>query len=277
MTEEVTSHGYNGGRLRFLPFYPAVMGILNVTPDSFFSDSRCPDGDTLRDRALLMASEGADILDVGACSTRPGSKPVSESEELHRLLPALKVLRDILPDMPLSIDTFRRSVAEECIRQFGTMLINDVSGGDAALPGIPYVLTCPDDDPQRFFTHRIPQLLDAGVNDICLDPGFGFGKTIDDNYRILSNLDELQSFGFPLLIGVSRKSMIYKVLNVTPEESLSGTVALDALALQKGAAILRVHDVLPAVQTVALLRKAGMMPFCAPTEKAQKSNEYQSY
>lgn len=266
MTEKAKAYGDSEGRQRFLPVYPAVMGILNVTPDSFFSDSRCPDNDTLRDSALRMASEGADILDVGACSTRPGSTPVSETEELNRLLPALEVLRNILPDMPLSIDTFHRSVAEECVRQYGPMLINDVSGGDAALSGIPYVLTCTDADPQNFFARRIPRLLDAGIDDLCLDPGFGFGKTIEDNYRILMHLEELQPFGFPLLVGISRKSMIYKVLNATPEDSLYGTVALNTIALHKGTAILRVHDVLPAVQTIALLRKSGMLPLDSKTD-----------
>lgn len=245
---------------RFLSGGPVIMGILNVTPDSFYAPSRCTVGDSLRQRACQMAFEGAGILDLGACSTRPDSTPATESEELQRLLPALEVLREALPHMPLSIDTFRRSVAVECVRQFGPLLINDISGGDAALPGVPYVLTCPDANPQAFFAERIPQLLDAGVEDLYLDPGFGFGKTVDDNYRILSHLEEFCQYGYPLFVGVSRKSMIQKLLNITPAESLEGTVILGVIALQKGTSILRVHDVLPAVQSVTLLRRLGALP-----------------
>lgn len=260
MTTSEKENSQREGRRRFLPEQPVVMGILNVTPDSFYAPSRCADGTSLRERACQMALEGAGILDIGACSTRPGSTPVTEEEELQRLLPALEVVRDALPEMPLSIDTFRRSVAAECVRRFGPLLINDVSGGDAALPGMPYVLTCPDADPMTFFTQRIPRLLDAGIDDLYLDPGFGFGKRLMDNYRILSHLEDLLPLGYPLLVGVSRKSMIYKVLDTTPTGSLEGTVTLGTLALQKGAAILRVHDVLPAVQSVALLRRLGALP-----------------
>ena len=245
---------------------PFVMGILNITPDSFYPASRCPSADLLRDRACRMAAEGAGVLDLGACSTRPGSVPVSEEEELERLLPAVEVVREALPDMPLSIDTFRRTVAAECIHRFGTLLINDVSGGEAALPGQPYVLTCPDADPQAFFARHIPSLLAAGITDLYLDPGFGFGKSLGDNFRLLSQLDVLQSFGYPLLVGVSRKSMIYKTLDVTPDASLEGTVTLGTFALLKGAAILRVHDVLPAVQSITLLKQLGTLPTVAANE-----------
>lgn len=279
MTEKRIAHNADDSRRPFLPEGPVVMGILNVTPDSFYADSRLVNacaqpiltaGDTdetvasrladtraLRERACQMAAEGAGVLDVGACSTRPGSQPVSEEEELRRLLPALATVREVLPEMPLSVDTFRRRVAEECVRRFGRLLINDVSGGEAALPGMPYVLTCTDNDPQAFFARRIPELRAAGIDELWLDPGFGFGKTLDDNYRILAELEALQTFGYPLLVGMSRKSMIYKVLGVTPEDALTGTVTLDVLALQKGASVLRVHDVLPAVQTVTLLQRVA--------------------
>lgn len=231
---------------------PAVMGIINVTPDSFHAPSRVTPA-TVAAHALVMASDGADILDIGACSTRPGSVPVSEEEELSRLIPVLEAVRTTLPFMPLSIDTFRRSVALECVKRFGTLLINDVSGSDAALPDMPYVLTCPNAFPKAFFAEGLKRLAAEGVKDVILDPGFGFGKSLDDNYRIMAHLDELTSFGRPVLVGVSRKSMIYKPLGITPENSLEGTVALQTFALMKGATILRVHDVRAAVQTIQLM------------------------
>ena len=258
--KSVTKNGSNNDGKRFLSDLPVVMGILNVTPDSFYASSRCLKADTLRERALHMASEGAGILDLGACSTRPGSTPVPEDEERKRLLTALGIVREVLPDMPLSVDTFRRSVAAECVQECGPLLINDVSGGEASLPSMPYVLTCPTDDPVTWFAAHIPQLLAAGVDDLYLDPGFGFGKTIDDNYRILAQLETLQQFGYPLLVGLSRKSMIYGPLAVMPEDALPGTVALNTVALQKGASILRVHDVLPAVQSITLLRRLDIVP-----------------
>ena len=233
---------------------PVIMGILNVTPDSFYAASRNTSVEGVVERARQMVAEGAAILDVGACSTRPQSTPVDETEERRRLLPALEAIHATLPDVPLSVDTFRSSVAEECVRCFGPFLIiNDVSGGEAALPGVPYVLTCPTADPEAFFDEQLPLLAHKGVTDVILDPGFGFGKTVEDNYRILSHLSDLHRFGLPLLVGVSRKSMIYKLLGITPDEALNGTSVLHTIALQQGASILRVHDVREAAQCIRLL------------------------
>ena len=232
---------------------PVIMGILNVTPDSFYAASRVTSVDEVVERARQMVADGAAIVDVGACSTRPQSTPVGEEEELQRLLPALEAIHAALPEVPLSVDTFRPSVAAECVRRFGpSLIINDVSGGEAALAGVPYVLMCPTADPEAFFEERLPQLAEKGVTDIILDPGFGFGKTVEDNYRILSHLSDLHRFGLPLLVGVSRKSMIYKPLGITPAEALNGTTVLHTIALQQGAAILRVHDVSAAAQCIRL-------------------------
>jgi len=201
-----------------------------------------------------MVADGACMLDVGACSTRPGSTPVAEEEELSRLLPALEGIRQVLPEVPLSVDTFRPAVAAECIRRFGPLLVNDVSGGAAALAGQPYVLTCPTASPEVFFAEQLPLLAAKGVTDVVLDPGFGFGKTVEENFRILSQLSALRRFGRPLLVGVSRKSMIYKTLCATPEEALNGTTVLHTFALLHGADILRVHDVREAVECVRFVQ-----------------------
>lgn len=233
---------------------PVIMGILNVTPDSFYAASRSASADEVVRRGLQMVADGADMLDVGACSTRPGSTPASEEEELARLLPALEGIRLALPELPLSIDTFRPSVAAECIRRFGSLIVNDVSGGAAALAGVPYVLTCPTAAPEAFFAEQLPLLASKGVTDVILDPGFGFGKTVEENFGILSRLSALRRFGRPLLVGVSRKSMIYKTLGITPEEALNGTTVLHTFALLHGADILRVHDVREAVECLRLVQ-----------------------
>ena len=232
---------------------PLVMGIVNVTPDSFYAPSRTEGVAEAVAQAQRMVREGAAVIDVGACSTRPGSQPVAEDEEWQRLLPVLEALHDELPSVPVSVDTFRPSVAHRCVQRFGPLLVNDVSGGEAALPGVPYVLTCPDADPMAFFAQRLPQLAQRGVEEVILDPGFGFGKTIEDNYRILSHLSDLQTFGLPVLVGLSRKSMVYKPLGIKPSEALTGTTVLHTVALQRGASILRVHDVAEAVTAVRLL------------------------
>ena len=238
---------------------PVIMGILNVTPDSFYSASRSLSVEVAVERARQMVSDGAAILDIGACSTRPGSAPVDEKEELHRLLPAVEAIHAALPDVLFSVDTFRPTVAAECVRCFGPfLLINDVSGGEAALPGVPYVLTCPTAEPDSFFTERLPELAGKGVTDVILDPGFGFGKTVEDNYRILSHLSDLSRFDLPVLVGVSRKSMIYKPLGVTPNEALNGTTVLHTLALLQGAAILRVHDVREASECIRLVALSSL-------------------
>jgi len=245
---------------------PVIMGILNVTPDSFFAASRNSSVEEAVERARQMVSDGAAILDIGACSTRPGSDPVDEKEELRRLLPAVEAIHGALPDVLLSVDTFRPTVAAECVRCFGPFLIiNDVSGGEAALPGVPYVLTCPTADPDSFFAERLPELAAKGVTDVILDPGFGFGKTVEDNYHILSHLSDLHRFDLPVLVGVSRKSMIYKPLGITPNEALNGTTVLHTLALLQGAAILRVHDVREASECIRLVALSSLSRPLSPS------------
>lgn len=254
---------------------PQVMGILNVTPDSFFPDSRAKDAEDVLRRAKKMVAEGATILDIGGCSTRPGSKAPSEEEEWQRLFPGLEAVRKALPEVPLSVDTFRAVVARRCVLEFGVEIINDISGGDAdhamfetiAELGVAYVLTHndsalslhPDLSPEevlssvaRYLAGRIQRLQELGVADIILDPGYGFGKTLQQNYALVHSLPDLiRCFDtYPILIGFSRKSMIYHLLDSAPEEALTGTVALNTLALQAGAHILRVHDVREAVETV---------------------------
>ena len=238
---------------------PSVMGILNVTPDSFHAASRT-DADGAAARGAQMVAEGAAVLDIGACSTRPGSLPPSEDEELRRLLPAVEVVRAALPAVPLSIDTFRPRVAAECLRRFGSVLINDVSGTlwrqmPDSCPPFPYVLTCPDAHPSAFFEHELPLLRERGFDCVILDPGFGFGKTLDENYALLADLGALTRFGCPLLVGVSRKSMVTSVLQVTAGEALNGTTVLHTAALLGGATLLRVHDVREACQAVALVQQ----------------------
>lgn len=234
---------------------PSVMGILNVTPDSFYAQSRSMVEANIRRQARQMADEGADIIDIGGCSTRPGSVPVTADEELKRLSTALAAVRDELPDVLLSVDTFRRDVAMECVHRFGPFIVNDVSGGDATLRGLPYVCMCPTADPISFFERRLPELQAAGIDEVILDPGFGFGKSEAENYSVLSRLEELQRWHCPVLVGVSRKSMIWRPLGVTPDEALPGTIVLHTVALQKGASILRVHDVREARQAIQLVAR----------------------
>ena len=256
---------------------PAVMGILNVTDNSFFAASRVDDAGLAVERARQMVAAGAAVIDVGACSTRPGADPVSEEEELARLLPTLRALTEAFPSLPLSVDTFRASVVEACTSVCGTFIVNDVSGcSDADMAGIvarhhlPYVLThnsrtqtsaeLPADfdivqDVRAFFRQKSEYLRAAGADMLILDPGFGFGKTVEENYRLLAHLSELRSVDAPLLVGVSRKSMIQRVLSVSADDALNGTTVLHTLALQKGADILRVHDVREACETVRLLHQ----------------------
>ncbi len=258
---------------------PLVMGILNVTPDSFFSGSRAQTEADIRERVHRIVDEGADIIDVGAYSSRPGADDVSADEEMRRLRDGLTVVRGMYPDAVLSVDTFRADVARMCVDEFGVGIINDISGGtmdEAMFPtvarlGVPYVLMHMKGTPQtmqeaphyedvtvevmRYFAERIQRLQDLGQKDIILDPGFGFGKTLEHNYELLSNLDVIREmFTQPILVGVSRKSMIYRLLGTTPEESLAGTVAANTIALMKGANILRVHDVKEAVEAVKIVR-----------------------
>ena len=253
-----------GGQLISLDC-PLVMGILNATTESFYEASRTSSVDSIVHRAQMMIDEGASILDVGGCSTKPGLAPVSEEEEMKRLSVALDAIRTHFPDVILSVDTFRASVAQRCVEDYGVQIINDVYGGQAdermfdtvARLQVPYILTY-DGAPSKLMysiAERINQLHLMGVNDVIVDPGFGFGKTLDENYYLMSHLEELHLLGCPLLVGVSRKSMIYKQLDCTPDEALNGTTALHTVALMKGAHILHVHDVKAAVEVVRLTMK----------------------
>ena len=241
---------------------PQVMGIVNTTPDSFFAASRVQTEDEIASRCRQIVEEGGSIVDVGACSTRPGSDPASQAEEMQRLRMALSVVRRTLPDTVLSVDTFRPDVARMAVEEYGADIINDISGGSpdmfrlVAKMGVPYVLTSQQPDIRSMlldFAASIQQLRDFGQKDIILDPGFGFGKTLEGNYEVLASLSQLTVLSLPVLAGVSRKSMIYKHLGVTPDEALNGTTVLNTLALTKGASILRVHDVRQAVECVQLL------------------------
>lgn len=253
-----------GGQLLSLE-RPLVMGILNATAESFYEASQMHTASAVAERTLAMLREGASIIDVGGCSTKPGLAPVSEEEEMRRLGMALAVVRKVAPEAVLSVDTFRASVAERCVKDFGVQVINDVSGGAdermfdvVAGLQVPYVLTCgkaPGATLMCDLAERIGRLHLMGVNDVVVDPGFGFGKTLDDNYRLMAHLEELHLLECPLLVGVSRKSMIYKFLGVTPDEALNGTTVLHTIALMKGAHILRVHDVRAAVEAVAITEK----------------------
>ena len=252
---------------------PKVMGILNATPDSFFAASRVQTEKAVAERACQMAEEGADIIDVGACSTRPGATPVDEQEEMARLRMALAVVRRELPQMPLSVDTFRPDVARMTVEEMGADIINDVgtmADKTSALPEtgtmfqtvarlrVPYILMASEPtlrDTLLFFAEKVQQLCDLGQKDIILDPGFGFGKTVQQNYELLSQMERLQVMELPILVGVSRKSMIFRTLGCTPDEALNGTTVLNTIALMKGAGILRVHDVKEAVQAVTLVSK----------------------
>lgn len=287
LSMNVPQHGYTlnlKGQLLSLDT-PRVMGILNVTPDSFYTGSRTvKEGDIMK-RVGMMVEEGVDIIDVGGCSTRPGIELATEEEEVKRIRFALTLIRKEWPALSVSVDTFRSKVAAVAVNELGADIINDVTGGTmdkllfktVASLQVPYVLTHIQGTPTtmqlqphydnfmkevvEYFSEKIARLRDAGVNDIVLDPGFGFGKTLDQNFELLRRLPDFQLFELPLLVGVSRKSMIYKLLNLTPEDSLNGTTALNTLALMQGAHILRVHDVAAAKQCVTLVQtcqKAGL-------------------
>ena len=243
---------------------PRVMGILNVTPDSFYADSRAATKQAVVERARQITSEGGAIIDVGACSTRPGSAPVSQEEETARLRMALRIVRQELPDAVLSIDTFRPEVACMAVEEFGADIINDISGGSTAMfrmvsrQRVPYILTSQQPTMRGIlldFAERVQQLRDFGQQDIILDPGFGFGKSLEDNYLVMSQLEQLQVMELPVLVGISRKSMIYKLLESSPERALNGTTMLNTVALMKGASILRVHDVHEAVECITLFNR----------------------
>lgn len=252
---------------------PVVMGILNVTPDSFYASSRV-DGDMLLSRAKKMIADGATILDLGACSTRPGSEPVPQVEELARLHAALDILDRELPEAVISVDTFRADVVRECVKEHNVAIINDVSGFDwdkGMLEAViessrPYVLTHSLDVASlgsctaqvlASLSQKMWQLRQGGVRDVIVDPGFGFGKSVEQNYRMLASLRDFEMLDAPLLVGLSRKSMITRLLGIEPHEALAATTALNLVAVKNGADILRVHDVKEAVQAIELAQAIG--------------------
>jgi hypothetical protein len=241
---------------------PIVMGILNATPDSFFADSRVQTEKEIFNRANSIITEGAKIIDVGACSTRPGGEVASEEEEMRRLEIALPIIRKAQPDAIISIDTFRASVARRCVEDFGADIINDVEEGKdpdmfatVAELGVPYILmsTAPNlHDMLIRFADKLQRLRELRQKDIIIDPGFGFGKTMDENYTLLNEMERLQVLELPILVGISRKRMIHKLLGITPAESLNGTTVLNTIALSKGVSILRVHDIRAAIEAVII-------------------------
>lgn len=258
---------------------PWVMGILNVTPDSFYADSRTPmaEPERIAQRVRQMLAEGADIIDVGAYSSRSGADDISPLEEMRRLEVALSTVREVAPEVYVSVDTFRSEVARQCVEHFGVDLINDISGGvlDRAMPkvvarlGVPYIIMHMKGNPEtmqtapeyqdvvaevlEFLARQQQRFFDAGGKDVIIDPGFGFGKTLQHNYRLMERLQDFHELHAPLLVGVSRKSMIYKLLETTPQDALNGTTVLHTIAMMKGAHILRVHDVQAAVEARTLV------------------------
>ena len=258
---------------------PQVMGILNITPDSIYSDSRTEAEDDICRRLHQLMDEGADMIDVGAYSTRPGADDVREEEEMERLRRGLRVVRREFPEVPVSVDTFRASVARMAVEEEGADIVNDISGGDmdrqmfrtVARLHVPYVLMhiqgvprtmqqAPHYDNVRrevmvHLAERVDLLHQMGVADVVVDPGFCFGKTLDHNYELMEHLEDFHELGCPLLVGISRKSMIYKLVGGTPQTALNGTTVLNTVALLKGAHILRVHDVAPAVEAKKMYLK----------------------
>ncbi len=257
---------------------PLVMGIVNATPDSFYDSSRVLDSDAITSRVNEMVEQGADIVDIGACSTRPGAQVVDAQEEMRRLDIAITAAKQVAKDVVISVDTFRANVAQHCVESLGVDIINDIAGGDLdpamhatiARLQVPYIVMhmrgtpatmqqCAhyDGDVAAVVLEELAQKVDSlhqmGVNDIIADPGFGFAKTVEQNFRMLECLDAFHALEVPLLVGVSRKSMIQRVLNCTAHEALNGTTVLNTIALMKGAHILRVHDVKQAVEARTLV------------------------
>lgn len=255
---------------------PVVMAILNVTPDSFFSGSRWENAENFQNRVINILNEGAQIIDVGGYSSRPGAVDISEQEEFQRLNKAIEIIRSVSSDIPISIDTFRSRIVKQISDKFGKIIVNDISAGEAdhqmletvAQLKLSYIAMHMRGTPQNmqqfchyddiiediklYFNRKIAQFKDLGINDFALDPGFGFAKDTQQNHQLLRRLNELIREDTPILVGVSRKSMIYRVLNTTPEESLNGTTAMNWEALRQGAKILRVHDVRQAAECVKL-------------------------
>lgn len=256
---------------------PIIMGILNVTPDSFYDGGKYSEDDLILKRVTEMIEDGVDIIDVGAVSTRPGAKDPGEDEEIRRLEKALKIIRKHYPEVYLSVDTYRSSIAEFVVKEFNVNVINDITAGrysydmfsKVALLDVPYIMMHMQGTPETmqinptykdllndlidFFKERIKKARETGIKDIIIDPGFGFGKTLEHNYKILKNLEVFEIFELPILIGVSRKSMIYKLLNSTPDNALNGTTVIHTIALLKNVNILRVHDVKEAKEIVKII------------------------
>jgi len=258
---------------------PQVMGIINVTPDSFYAGSRQQTEEGIRQRTEQIVQEGGTMIDIGAYSSRPGATDVSVEDEMKRLRMGLKAVRQVAPHVPVSVDTFRADVARMAVEELGADIVNDISGGEldsrmfrtVSRLGVPYILmhskgtpqtmqqqACYDDlvmEVMQYFARKIQLLRDLGQKDIILDPGYGFAKTLQQNYELLRHQEELRIFRLPLLVGLSRKSMIYRLLDIRPEEALNGTTVLNTLALTKGADILRVHDVKACAEAVKLFCK----------------------
>lgn len=257
-----------------------IMGIVNVTPDSFYSESRTFDVSALEKRVEQMVSEGVDIFDIGAYSTRPGAEVVSPEEELRRLRRGIEVARRLAPDMPISIDTFRASVARTCVEELGADIVNDVSGGtlDADMADtmgmldVPYILMHMRGTPATMqqltqypggvvadvvadLKAKMEHFQEKGCHQVIIDPGFGFSKTVDQNYELMNGLEKFHELNAPLLVGISRKSMIYRLLGTSPAEALEGTTVLNTIAMQAGSHILRVHDVRAAVEARAIMEE----------------------
>lgn len=257
---------------------PQVMGILNVTPDSFFDGSRKQTESEIRSRVEQIVAEGGSMIDIGAYSSRSGADDVSAKEEMERLRKGMKILREVAPEIPVSVDTFRADVAKMSIEELGADVINDISGGEldknmfetVAKLKVPYILMHMKGTPQTmqqaphyddlmkeimlYFAEKVQQLRDLGQKDIILDPGFGFAKTLEHNYELMNHMEELKLFELPILSGISRKSMIYRLLGGTPQDALNGTSVLNTISLLKGASILRVHDVKEAVETTKIVK-----------------------
>ena len=258
---------------------PKVMGIVNVTPDSFYGGSRVGTAEAVRRRVAEMRRDGADIIDIGGFSSRPGASDVSPEEEYNRLAGGLEAVRIEWPEAIVSVDTFREEVARRCVEEWGVAIVNDIGGGTldpdmwdtVAELGVTYVLMHMRGTPATMtglsdygdvtaevlsdLAFKLAKLREAGVADVIIDPGFGFAKTVEQNYRLLADLREFRVLGAPLLAGLSRKTMIWKTLGVTADEARDGTIALDTVALMNGADILRVHDVRPAAETIKLLEQ----------------------
>ncbi|WP_302526350.1 dihydropteroate synthase [Phocaeicola barnesiae] len=286
MKKTFTKYINVNGRLMDLS-YPQVMGILNLTPDSFYADSRKQSETEIITRTLQICEEGGSIIDVGAYSSRPNAEHISAQEEMERLRKGLRIILREKPDAVISVDTFRADVARMCVEEYGVALINDISAGEmdadmfptVARLGVPYILMHMQGTPQTmqqaphydnllkeillYFARKVQQLRDLGAKDLIIDPGFGFGKNLEHNYELLDKLDEFQIFELPLLVGVSRKSMIYKLLGGGPEDALNGTTVINTLALDRGADILRVHDVKAATEAVQIY---AAMKGLKPTE-----------